>query len=75
MTRLLQQVFAKVQALPVEMQDEAARLLLAYVGDEEPVHQLSPEEVADLIEAQAERLRGEFGTEEEIEAVLAKYRL
>jgi len=75
MTRLLQQAFAKVQALPVEMQDEAARLLLAYVGDEEPVHQLSPEEEADLIEAQAERLRGEFATEEEVEAVLAKYRL
>jgi hypothetical protein len=74
MTSLLEQAVEKVQALPIEMQDEAARLLLAYAGDEEPTLALTPEEEADLIEAQAEMQRGEFANEEEVEAVLAKYR-
>jgi hypothetical protein len=36
---------------------------------------LTPDEMADLIEAQAERARGDFATEAEVEAVLSKYRL
>ena len=42
-----------MQALPPEMQEQAARMLLAYAGDEEPVLKLTPEE-GDLIEARAE---------------------
>ena len=75
MMTLLERAVAKVQALPVEMQDQAARMLLAYAGDEEPILALTPEEEADLVEAQAERQRGEFATEAEVEAVFAKYRL
>jgi hypothetical protein len=75
MTKLLEQALEKVQALPLEMQDQAARMLLAYAGDEEPILVLSPEEEADLMEAQAERQRGEFATDAEVEAVLGKYRL
>jgi hypothetical protein len=75
MTKLLEQAVEKVQALPLEMQDQAARMLLAYAGDEEPILALSPEEEADLMEAQAEMQRGEFATDAEVEAVLTKYRL
>ena len=75
MTKLLEQAVEKVQALPPEMQDQAARMLLVYAGDEEPVIELTPEEEADLIEAQAEMARGEFATEAEVQAVLSKYRL
>ena len=74
MTKLLEQAVEKVQALPLEMQDQAARMLLAYAGDEEPILALSPEEEADLMEAQAEMQRGEFATDAEVEAVFAKYR-
>ena len=35
---------------------------------------LTPEEEADLLEAQAEMRRGEFATGAEVEAVFAKYR-
>ncbi len=56
-----------------EMQDEAARIFLAYAGEEEPILALTPEEEADLMEAQAERQRGEFASEAEVEAVFAKY--
>jgi hypothetical protein len=75
MTKLLERAVEKVQSLPLEMQDQAARMLLAYAGDEEPVLALSPEEEADLTEAQAEMQRGEFATDAEVEAVLAKHRL
>ncbi len=75
MNKLLERAVEKVQALPLEMQDEAARILLAYAGDVEPILELTPEEEADLIEAQAEMQRGEFATAEEVEAVFAKYRL
>ena len=75
MTKLLEQALEKVQALPLEMQDQAARMLLAYAGDEEPTLALTPEEEADLMEAQAEMARGEFATDAEVGAVFAKYRL
>jgi hypothetical protein len=75
MTKLLEQAFEKVHALPAEMQDQAARILLAYAGDDEPVIELTAEEEADLIEAKAEVARGEVASPAEVEAVLSKYRL
>ncbi len=75
MTKLLEQAVEQVRALPSEMQDHAARILLAFAGNEEPMIELTPEEEADLLEAQAETARGEFATEAEVQAVLSKYRL
>ncbi len=75
MTTLLAQAVERLQALPPEMQDQAARMLLLYAGGDEPVIELTPEEKADLVEAQAEAARGEFATETEIETVFSKYRL
>ena len=74
MIKLLEEAVQKVRALPLEMQEQAARMLLAYAGDEEPVLMLTPEEEADLLEAQAEMRRGEFATAAEVETVFAKYR-
>ena len=73
MIQLLEEAVQKVRSLPPEMQEQAARMLLAYAGDEEPVLMLTPEEEADLLEAQAEMRRGEFATAAEVEAVFAKY--
>jgi hypothetical protein len=73
MTKLLEEAVQKVRELPLEMQEQAARMLLAYAGDEEPILMLTPEEEADLLEAQAEMRRGEFATAAEVEAVFAKY--
>jgi hypothetical protein len=75
MTRLLEQAVATVSALPDEMQDEVARMLLAYAGIEQPRIQLTPEEEADLAEADAEIERGELATDEEVRAMWAKYGL
>ena len=69
MTELLDQAFKTASALPPEMQDEMARVLLQLAGQEQPVYHLTPEERADLAEAQAEFERGEFATDAEVRAV------
>ena len=73
MTRLLEQVVAAVSALPDEQQDELARVLMRLAGIEQPIYILSPEEEADLAEADAEIARGELATDEDVRAMWAKY--
>ncbi|SDN45592.1 hypothetical protein SAMN05216360_108192 [Methylobacterium phyllostachyos] len=75
MTDLLDRAMKTARALSPEMQDEVARLVLAYAGRDEAVIELTADEVAGLVEAQAERMRGDFATAAEVEAVLSKYRL
>jgi hypothetical protein len=75
MNKLLEEAVARVQTLPPEMQEQAARMLLTYAGEEEPICELTPEELADLEEAQAEMSRGEFASDAEVKAVFDKYRL
>jgi hypothetical protein len=72
MTKLLEHAVDSVRALPPEVQDELARLLLQVAGEEQPVIQLTAEERADLAEADAEIARGEFATDEQIRSMLAK---
>jgi len=72
MTKLLEHAVDSVRALPPEVQDELARLLLQVAGEEQPVVPLTSEERADLVEADEEIARGEFATDEQIRSILAK---
>jgi hypothetical protein len=72
MTKLLERAVDSVRTLPPEVQDELARLLLQVAGEEQPVIQLTPEERADLAEADAEIARGELATDEQMRSILAK---
>jgi hypothetical protein len=72
MTKLLEQAVDSVRALPADVQNELARLILQVAGEEQPVIRLTSEERADLAEADAEVARGEFATDEQIRAILAK---
>jgi predicted transcriptional regulator len=74
MTKLFEQAVERMQALPAEMQDQAALMLLTYAGDEEPSIELTPEEESDLRQALAEMARGELASDDEAEAVFSKYR-
>jgi hypothetical protein len=73
MTRLLEQAMETVSVLPDDVQDELARMLLQFAGVDQPPIQLTAEEEADLAEADAEILRGEFATDEQIAAMWAKH--
>jgi hypothetical protein len=73
MTRLLEQAIETVSVLPDEMQDELARILLQFAGVDQPPIQLTAEEDADLAEADAEVLRGEFASDEDMAAIWAKH--
>ena len=75
MTELLEQAVKTARALPPEMQDEIARMVLAYAMHDPSIYRLTPEEEADLSEAEAEIGRGEIATPDEVEAVFSKYRL
>ena len=64
-----------MRALPPEVQDDFARVLLRLAGDNETVYNLTAEEEADLSDADAEIARGELATGAEVEAVFSKYRM
>ncbi len=74
MTDLLERAVATARLLPPDMQDDIARMMLTFVGDEQPV-QLTPEEEAALAESEAAAARGEFATDEQVGAIWAKHGL
>ena len=75
MTRLLEQAIETVSALPDDVQDDLARILLQFAGVEQPSYELTPEEEADLDASLAEAEQGEFATDEEVRAMWAKHGL
>lgn len=74
MTKLLDKAIEAAKALPPEMQDDIARVVLTLAGNDEPVYELTPEEEASFAKSRAQAARREFATEEQVEAVWAKYR-
>lgn len=74
MTKLLERAVQAARTLPPEMQDEIARILLTFTGEEESVYEMSPEEEASLATARAQVARGEFASDEQMRAIWAKYK-
>ncbi len=72
MTALLDYAMETARTLPPERQDEIARMVLAYAGDEEPVA-LTEEERAAIARSKAEAVNGEFATADEIRAIWASF--
>jgi hypothetical protein len=72
MTELLKQAFEVASRLQDAQQREIARVLLEMASDEGSVVILTPEEVADLEEADREVARGETVSLEEAMAHCAK---
>jgi hypothetical protein len=76
MTKLLDRAIEYARELPADMQDEYASVLLRLMGEDSgEVYELTPEEKADLDEADREIERGELATDEEVRAMWAKYGL
>jgi hypothetical protein len=75
MTKLLEHALETVRGLPPEIQDELARMLLQFAGEEQPVIQLTAGEEASFQESFAQADRGEFATDEQVRAIWAKHGL
>lgn len=78
MTELLERTLKTVRTLPDEVQDEIARAAQAIAEDHAAtergeVYRFVPGEWESLQEGLRQAERGEFATEEEIEALWAKY--
>ena len=75
MTALLEQAFRTTGQLPAEMQDEVARIMLAYAGAEAIVVELTAEEEAAVLHSRAAAARGEFATDKQMRAIWGKHGL
>lgn len=75
MTILLEKAVATVRGLPPEVQDDLARVLLQFAGEEQPVIQLTAEEEASFEVSLAQESRGDFATDEQVRAIWAKHGL
>jgi hypothetical protein len=75
MTKLLEHAVGAARTLPPAMQDDVARLLLQFLGEEQPVIPLTREDVASFAESRAQAARREFATDEQVRAVWAKHGL
>ena len=75
MTRLLDHAVKAVRNLPPAMQDDLARILLQFAGEEQAVLQLTADEEASFAESLSQEERGDFATEERVRSIWAKHGL
>jgi hypothetical protein len=76
MTKLLDQALEAVRILAPDVQDDIARIVLQLAGDERAgVVVLSREEKEAILASKEAAARGEFATEEQVQAVWTKHGL
>ncbi len=70
----IEAIFERVRTWPPERQERAAELLLILEKEGPDVYVLDDEELAAIEEAEAQAARGEFLSDEEVEALFSRYR-
>lgn len=75
MTELLERAMDRAMALPPELQDEIARMVLSIAGDYAGRIPLTPEEDAAIARSIEAAARGEFASDEQVHALWAKHGL
>ena len=75
MTDLPDKAVAQAQTLAPEVQDEIARLMLAFVGEDAPLDRFTPEEAAELDASEAAAAGGDLATESEVRAIWDRHGL
>ena len=75
MTDSLEKAIAVTRALPPDRQDDLARLMMLYAGQDgdDPVCALTPDEEAALRIGIEQADRGQLATDEQVRATWAKY--
>ena len=74
MTELLEQAIAMVRQLPESEQNATAALLFTYAARHLPPEPLDAETRAAILEGCAQADRGEFVSDEDMEAFFARHR-
>jgi predicted transcriptional regulator len=72
MTKLLDKALEAVRQLPPESQDHIARLLLQFADGEREPEEIEPEHLSAVMEGLAQAERGQFATDEQVEALFAR---
>ena len=75
MTALLERAIAAAKTLPDDMQDEAARAVLSYMGQDASMFGLTLDDEAAVARSREAWARGDRATDEEVEAIWAKHGL
>ena len=70
----IEEILNRVRTWPLERQEDAAAILLRMEEQGTQVYELTEEEQADIEAGLKEAERGEFATDEEVEAVFSRYR-
>ena len=73
MTKLLEQAIEALRRLPADSQDDIARAILHLAGSEVEVEPLDPAHLAAVLEGLAQAKRGEFATDDEVEAAFRRF--
>jgi len=71
MTDLLHDVLEALQRLPPERQDYITRAILALADDGEP-EEIDPRDLSAVFDGLAQIERGEFASDEEVQALLRR---
>ncbi len=72
MTELLRQAAAALERLPPDRQDAIARVILMLVRND-ALAEIAPEDLPFVLQGLAEIARGEFATDEEVEAAFRTF--
>jgi len=75
MSELLDQALAAARKLSPQARDDIARIVLQLIGADDPPLALTAEEQAAIAASKAAAARGEFGTDEQVQAVWRKHGL
>jgi uncharacterized protein YpuA (DUF1002 family) len=75
MTKLLDEVVARVRTLPVDDQDDIAAFLAEVLHNRENVPPLTDEQVEEVRRTQEAARRGEFATDEEMDELWRRFGL
>jgi hypothetical protein len=73
MTKLLERAIEAARALPAEMQDELARMMLHVAAGDDDIQDLSPEEKESFARSLDQASKGIFASDEDVRSVFDRY--
>jgi len=72
MTKLLEEALKTARALPPEIQDDIARVVMVMAGKDEPIIQMTAEEEVSFAESRAQAALGDYASDERMRSIWSK---